>query len=141
MSQLRLWGGGTRSSVWLVGEPPISQMARFTWPIRPSWIMATAFKKLEHLAALLGADLKHALGLFQHLDDLLAFVDRERQRLFAVNILAGLHRLDGDLGMPMVRCDDGDDVDVLAIEYLAVIALDGDFDIFSGIGLLLFDEG
>ncbi len=36
-----------RSSVWLVGAPPISQIARFTLPIRPSRTMATAFKKLR----------------------------------------------------------------------------------------------
>ena len=92
-----------------------------------------------HLAALLGADLEDALRLLEDLDDLLPLVDGEGQRLFAIDILAGLHRVDGDFRVPVVGRDDRDHVDVLAVEHPAVIAADVDFPL-SLRSLIFFDE-
>ena len=73
------------------------------------------------LAALLRADLKHAIGLFLHLADFFAFVDRQRQRFFAVHIFAGLHRLDRDFRMPMIGRRHHHGFNIFAIEHLAII--------------------
>src|SRR5207253_9694837 len=48
------------------------------------------------LAALLRADLQHALRLLDDPAELLALVDRQGQRLLAVDVLAGPQRGDGD---------------------------------------------
>ena len=77
-----------------------------------------------HFRALLRADLKHAVGLARTLTDLLAFVDGERERLFAIDVFAGTHGVDGDLGVPVIGRDDGDHVDVVAIEQLAIVFVD-----------------
>ena len=93
----------------------------------------------RHFGALLGADLEDAFGFFQHFADLLAFVDGEREWFFAVDIFAGAECFDGDFGVPVIGCDDGDDVDIFAIEQFAVIFehFDGAFSAWSG----LFFEG
>ena len=74
------------------------------------------------LAPLLGADLEHAAGFFHGLRQNLAFVDRQRQRLFAVDVFAGPQGVEGDLHVPVVGRADGDDLHILAIEQFAIVA-------------------
>ena len=45
------------------------------------------------------------------------------ERLFAIDILAGVQCGDGDEGMPVVRCGDDDGVDILALQQLAEIGI------------------
>ena len=90
-------------------------------------------EKLILLAPLLGADEEHLLGeLLGGVAAELVFFERQRQRLLAEDVLAGLKGLDGDLHMPVIGGDDADDVDVLAIEHFPVVAV--------GIGLPLADH-
>ena len=80
--------------------------------------------KNRAVAPLLGPDLKDPLGVADGLADLLAFVDGQRERLLTVHVLAGQHRFDGDLDVPMVGRPDGHDVHVLAIQDLAIVGKD-----------------
>ncbi len=75
----------------------------------------------KHLVAVLLAGVADQLVLFQ----------RQRERLLAEDVLAGLQRLDGDLDVPVVGRDDADHVDVVALEHLAIVAV--------GVGLALAD--
>ena len=86
----------------------------------------------EH-APLLRAHLEDAVGSLHRLADHTAFVDRQRQRFFAVDVLAGRQRVDGDLDVPMVGHADDDRLHVLAIEHLVVVLIDLTFaaDLFS----------
>ena len=83
-----------------------------------------AAEQRELVAPLLRADLHHLAGLLDRGHELLAFVDRQRQRLFAIDVLAGLERRQRDLGVPMVGRADRDRFDVLAIEQLAIVLVD-----------------
>ena len=84
--------------------------------------MATACKnRSPHFAPLLSAHLKHASGFIQHLANLFAFFNRQRERLFAVHVFAGLHGFDRNFRVPVVRRDNGHCVDVVAVKYLAVV--------------------
>ena len=76
------------------------------------------------LAPLLRAHLKHPAALLHRPADDLALLDRQRQRFFAIHVLAGLHCIDGDLDVPMVGRADGDGLHVPAVEHLAVILID-----------------
>ncbi len=71
--------------------------------------------------ALLRAHLHDPAGLFLDLPDQLAFIDRERERLLAVDVFAGEHRLDDRLRVPVVRRGHVDHVDVLALQDRAII--------------------
>ncbi len=93
-----------------------------------------------HFAALLGADLKDALGLFEDFDDLLSLVDRQREGLFAVDVLTGPHGFDRDFRVPVVGSDDRHHVDILAVEDTSIIAGDVEFEIFAFFALPLLDE-
>ena len=70
---------------------------------------------------MLGANLKYPPGLLQDLDNLLAFLNGERERLFAINVLSCLHSFNCNLRMPMVGGHDRDNIDVFAIEDLTII--------------------
>ena len=108
-----------------VGPPPIAAVTLRILPIRPSRTMRDG--EQEHavvVAPLLRADLHDAVGLLGDLAELLPLVDRERERLLAVDVLAGLHGVDADLGVPVVGRADDDGVDVLAVEDLAVVLVD-----------------
>ena len=74
-----------------------------------------------HFRALLGSHLEDSLGLVQNLDDLLSFENRQRQRLFAVDILAGPHRFDGDLRVPVIGGDNGHNLHIFPVEQLAIV--------------------
>ena len=91
-------------------------------------------EELILLAPLLGADEKHLLGeLLGGVAAELVLFECQRQRLLTEDMLAGLEGLDGDLHVPVVGGDDADDVDVLALENLAIIA--------GGVGFPLADVG
>src|SRR5262249_8986938 len=63
--------------------------------------------------ALLAAGLEDAVVLAGRLDHGAGLADGQRQRLLAVDVLAGLARLDSRDGVPVVRRGDDDGVDVL----------------------------
>lgn len=73
-------------------------------------------------AALLQADLNDPAGAARGFDDLPAFGRGVRERLFDVDVAARFASFDGHAGMPMYRCCDQDDVDVLAVQQAAVVA-------------------
>ncbi len=54
-------------------------------------------------------------------------VDRQRQRLFAIDIFTGFHRVDRDQRVPMVRRGDERRIDIGAIEELAKILVSGNW--------------
>src|SRR5205085_2795839 len=62
-------------------------------------------------AAALGAGLADLVVMAGGLDDPPALADVVADRLFAVDVLAGLDRPDGGQRVPVVRGGDGDDVD------------------------------
>ncbi len=70
----------------------------------------------------LAADLDDAVGGAGGLDDLGAVGVEMDHRLFAVDVLAGLHGVDGGALVPVVGGGDDDGVDVFAGEDLAVVA-------------------
>src|SRR4029077_4764790 len=87
---------------------------------------------------LLGADLHHAFCLLGDLTELFSLVNCQRERLFAVDIFAGAHGVDADLGMPVVGRADDDGVDILAVNQLAVVFVDVGFlfaDVLVVLGL------
>ena len=90
-------------------------------PIRPLRTSSTAVWNCA-VAALLRADLHDAARLLDDLAEDLAFVDRQRQRLLGVDVLAGLAGGDVDGRVPMVGRAVDDHVDVVAVEQLAVVA-------------------
>ena len=71
--------------------------------------------------ALPGAGLENGLRLALRLDDFQRLFDAVGEGLFAIDILAGLHRLDGHVGVPVVGRDDDDHVDGLVGDDLAEV--------------------
>ena len=81
-------------------------------------------RQAEHaaeLGALLAAGLQDAAGVLDHLLDRQRLGDGQRQRLLAVDVLAGLERLDGDLGVPVVGRGDEQAVERLVVDEVAVV--------------------
>ena len=74
--------------------------------------------------ALLVADLKDAVRLVDDLPEDLHFVDRQRHRLLAIDMLAGSNRIDVDRRVPMVGRGADHRVDIVALEQLPVIRVD-----------------
>src|SRR5262249_52782118 len=70
----------------------------------------------------LAADLKNATGALLRLDALPAFGELLHHGLFAVDVVAGVHGVDGDGGVPVVGCADDDGVDIFTREDFAVVA-------------------
>ena len=68
------------------------------------------------------AHLGDALGLLGRVDHRPALGDPVRQRLLAIDVLAGLAGEDGRDRVPVVGRGDDDGVDVLAVEHLAEVA-------------------
>ena len=93
-------------------------------------------KTAVRLRALHRAHLEHPSGLLDNPLDELPLVDGQRQRLLAVDVLAGPHRLDGDLGVPVIGGRDHDRVDILPVEDLPVVGV-----AFGGAPLPLRDVG
>ena len=71
--------------------------------------------------AVLRADLERAAGLLHLVVDGEALAQVARHRLLAVDVLAGVHRVDRDLGVPDVVRADEDGVDVTPVEDAAVV--------------------
>jgi hypothetical protein len=83
-------------------------------------------------AAAMDADLRDALGLIGHLDHPPAFLHRQRQRLFDIDVLACATGIDEHDGVPVVGRGDGDGIDVLVVDDTAPVLV---FD-WRGAGLL-----
>ena len=75
----------------------------------------------DRVGGRLDADGEDLLGLRLGLGDPPGLVDRVAHRLFAIDVLARLHRVDRHLGVPVVGGADHDGVDVLAVEEPAVV--------------------
>jgi hypothetical protein len=73
------------------------------------------------VASLLAAGLQDSLGAFHGCDKPAAFVDRQRQGLFAIDVFAGFQRGHVDQRMPMVGSSIDDDIDIFLSEQLAEI--------------------
>ena len=80
----------------------------------------------------LDADLQFLAGFLDDPDQVLGLVDRVAHRLLAVHGLAGLEGLGGDFVMPVVGGGDDDDVDVLVVQDLAIVA--GAFGLAAALG-------
>jgi hypothetical protein len=78
-------------------------------------------KLIIELGSLHRANLEDPTGLLNNLLDQFAFVDRQCQRLFAVDIFASSHRLNTDLRVPVIRRCNHHRIDVFAIENLAIV--------------------
>jgi len=75
------------------------------------------------IAALLGAGLEDAVGLALDFDQTLAFVNSEGQRLFTVDVFAGLHGGHGDERVPVVDGSADDSVYIIAFKELAEVGV------------------
>ncbi len=82
----------------------------------------------DNVAPPLAAHLHPAVVLFHRVDNLEAFLDLVRHRLFAINVLAGCAGVFHDLGVPVVHGGHNDKVDVLAVKNSTVV--------FGGVELL-----
>src|SRR5262249_42303235 len=76
------------------------------------------------VAALLAAGLEDALGVAPRRDEALALVDRQRERLLAVDVLARLEGGEVDQRVPVVGGAVDDDMDVLALQQLTEVLVD-----------------
>ena len=85
------------------------------------------FDELVERAALLRSDLNDSPGLFLNLANQFAFVDRQCQRLFAVDIFAGVHGFNQWFGVPVIGSRDVNDFDVVAFQHLSIIRMHGGF--------------
>ena len=90
--------------------------------------------------ALLHAGLHDAFGVGYGRQQRLAFVDGVRDRLFHVDVFAGVHGVDGHGNVPMIRCADYDSVDIGRIEDFAVVEELARFGrhLFAGLGAVQF---
>src|SRR5579872_1107141 len=61
-------------------------------------------------------------GALLRFNDAVTVIDVLHHRLFAVDILARIHRIDGDSLVPVVRRPNNDGVDIFARQHLAIIA-------------------
>jgi hypothetical protein len=75
---------------------------------------------------LLRADLHDAIVFLSRLDQVLPFADRITQRLFQVNILAGLAGRHGDRHVPVGLGGHDHRVDALVFQQLAVVVIGRD---------------
>src|SRR5207237_9936753 len=85
-------------------------------------------------AAALRAGLADLVVLLGRLDDAPPFADVVTDRLFDIDVLAGLHAPDGDQGEPVVGRGGGDDVDRLIVHDAAQVMF-----IPGSLALLVFD--
>ena len=76
------------------------------------------------VAPLLAAGLENALRVAHGLHEALALVNRQRQRLLAVNILARLERGEVHERVPVVRRAVDDNMHIIALEQLAEILVE-----------------
>jgi hypothetical protein len=62
--------------------------------------------------ALLATHLKYTVVLARRVDQKFGFMNGQGEGLFAINVLTGLHGLNGRNGMPMVWSGDDNGVDI-----------------------------
>src|SRR5262249_21949335 len=95
------------------------------------------FHRLPHAGhrAALRAGLANLFVLAGRLDDPPAFADVMADRLFHVDVLAGLQGPDGRQGVPVIGRGDGDDIDILVFDHSAQVLLE-----FGRHALGLLDE-
>jgi hypothetical protein len=79
------------------------------------------------VSALLCAGLEDAFRFRDRFAEQLAFVDGQRERLFAVNVLSGAECLDVDFRVLVVGGTLDDDINVLVVDDLAVVLHDNGF--------------
>src|SRR5688572_4288674 len=75
------------------------------------------------LCGRIGTHLKNLAISANGIPNCYRLVDRMRERLFAINMLAALHRVDGNPAVPVVRGGDQHSLNILSFEQLAVIQI------------------
>ena len=75
----------------------------------------------------LASDLVDAVALLRSGDDLEAFVDRVGHRLFDVDVFACRERVERHLSVPVVRRADKNRIDIISVEYLAIVGMNARF--------------
>ena len=78
---------------------------------------------IEARAAALRANLELLAASLDGGEDVVAFLDGVRQRLFAVDVLAGFERGDRHVAMQMLGRHDNDRVDRFVLEHLVVVVV------------------
>ncbi len=137
MFQSSSLGGWATGNGPPVGEPSIPTVTRSNFAEQSLLHHVDRTQEAIAIAPLLRADEKHKLGIsVARIADQLVFFQRERQRLLAKNVLARLQGFDRDLDVPVVRRDDAHHVDILAVQHLAVIAVQVGFA-FADLGIVL----
>jgi hypothetical protein len=91
---------GFEGSQFVVSIPPGLDHVRFTDGAGSNQLPGLPIYDRTHALA---AHLHYPAGSLLRVDHRLAFLKRMDHRLPAVNILAGVHRVDGYAGMPVVR--------------------------------------
>ena len=86
--------------------------------------------------ALLAAGLEHDVVVARRLHHRARFGDRQRQRLFAIDVLASASGEDRGDGVPVIRRADDDGVDIAAIQQFAEIDVCGATAIGAGLAFL-----
>ena len=116
--------GSSGRSHHLLGSPMLTETPpHFADPPAADQLAGQRIMGVLLAGSQLAAGLEHAIELADRLDHRRAFVDRQRQRLLAIHVLARLARLDRRDGVPMVGRGDEHGVDVLAGEHVAEVVV------------------
>ena len=73
------------------------------------------------VASLLATGLEDLLRFFRSLNNVLSFVDGEREWFLAIDVFSGAHGSNGNQGVPMINGTADDDVDILLGDEVAEI--------------------
>src|SRR5437870_6533935 len=111
-----------RSALWVFTNPRLDEQLLAQAAVANDF----AGQPEVQVRALLAADLEDALGLPCHLEQGLALVDGQGERLLAIHVLAAPQGGDGGQRVPVVGRGDDHGVDVLAGAKLAEVAVTGD---------------
>src|SRR5260370_41288882 len=79
---------------------------------------------------------------FDGIWDFKSFAEVTSHRLFDLDMLAGVHCVHGDLGVPVIHRGDGNGIDVISLEQLVVFVVTLHFDarvVFFDVGLGALD--
>ena len=94
-------------------------------------------QKPATVAPLLSPDEEDLVGvLLARVSDQLVLLQRQRERLLHEDVFACLQRFDGDFHVPVVRCHDAHDVDVVPIEHSSVVAIRIGFSLANSLVVL-----
>ena len=77
------------------------------------------------IRTLLAAGLKHSAITPRRSNHRLSLLDGQRERLFAVNVLAGFHGRNCNQGMPMVGRGNHDRINGLVVQQIAKVLVNG----------------